>query len=299
MSYNLTVPKTKLSPEQKAEICARYAQGESSTALKNCFDVSTQAICYVLKINGVQTRTPKESHPINADKKSVFALYNSGEPMRQIAQEFGISRLAVSKILAEFGVKTRLTACEKQAIGELYQQGKDFAELGERFSCDPSSIGNALKSLGISARKGTPPAKALKSGCKQCSDCKKPKRLKSFYPLPGSATKTTPRCRQCSRAYLRKWREENPDLVRAQWRQSGSAKRARKRNAQGKHTLAEWRKLCAFYGNRCLCCNATGALTRDHIIPLSCGGGNDISNIQPLCISCNVAKGVKSTDYRP
>jgi 5-methylcytosine-specific restriction endonuclease McrA len=75
-------------------------------------------------------------------------------------------------------------------------------------------------------------------------------------------------------------------------------RRARKVAAGGSFTVAQWRELCARYGNACLCCKRKRKLTKDHIIPLSKGGSNDISNIQPLCLPCNLSKGVKTIDYR-
>jgi 5-methylcytosine-specific restriction endonuclease McrA len=54
------------------------------------------------------------------------------------------------------------------------------------------------------------------------------------------------------------------------------------------------------YGGRCLCCGRNDVtLTVDHIVPLVMGGSNDISNIQPLCRSCNCSKQAKNIDYRP
>ena len=39
-------------------------------------------------------------------------------------------------------------------------------------------------------------------------------------------------------------------------------------------------------------------LSVDHIVPLSLGGSNDISNIQPLCRACNSIKWAKIIDFR-
>ena len=57
--------------------------------------------------------------------------------------------------------------------------------------------------------------------------------------------------------------------------------------------------LCESYGNKCLACGDTEAvLEADHVVPLIKGGSDDISNIQPLCASCNRKKFVNIKDYR-
>jgi 5-methylcytosine-specific restriction endonuclease McrA len=95
----------------------------------------------------------------------------------------------------------------------------------------------------------------------------------------------------------RKWIKANPDKKRA----AVHRRRAREQAAEGSFTDAEWSALKAFYNHACLCCGKREPeirLTVDHVIPLEKGGSNFISNIQPLCASCNSAKGANSTDYR-
>lgn len=66
----------------------------------------------------------------------------------------------------------------------------------------------------------------------------------------------------------------------------------------GSHTESQWLALKYRYGYRCVKCQQLKPLTKDHIIPISRGGTNNISNIQPLCRECNSSKGKKIIDYR-
>lgn len=93
----------------------------------------------------------------------------------------------------------------------------------------------------------------------------------------------------------RKWYEANRETARA----ASHRRRARKLAAEGGFTAREFMRLCEMYGNICLCCGEEKSLTADHVIPLSKGGSNNISNIQPLCKLCNLRKYTKTTDYRP
>ena len=43
-------------------------------------------------------------------------------------------------------------------------------------------------------------------------------------------------------------------------------------------------------GGICKCCGSSLNLEYDHIVPYSCGGSSDVSNIQLLCQQCNRSK---------
>lgn len=78
-------------------------------------------------------------------------------------------------------------------------------------------------------------------------------------------------------------------------------RRARLFGNGNKITSEEWKTLLDFYGHKCLCCGKTEkevTITLDHVVPISKGGLNIIGNAQPLCLSCNSKKNVKTIDYR-
>ena len=61
----------------------------------------------------------------------------------------------------------------------------------------------------------------------------------------------------------------------------------------GTHTEAEWIAMLEAHGYRCVICGCipTGRPCKDHIIPISRGGSDSISNLQPMCRECNASKG--------
>ncbi len=174
---------------------------------------------------------------------------------------------------------------------------------------------------------------------KTCTKCGISKDARSFY---GRSGKPIAACKECTKAYMRKHREENYERVKEytdrsckkymlnhrdrareatkrwdarnrdkcreylkQWRKRNPEKdreyihrrRARKLVGGGSVGSSEWVDLCASYGNVCLNCGSS-SITIDHVVPLSKGGQHHISNVQPLCQSCNSQKGTKSIDYR-
>jgi len=101
--------------------------------------------------------------------------------------------------------------------------------------------------------------------------------------------------RERDRIRKMRWRHANPGKSR----EMGNRRRALELDADGDYTAKEWRRLCRFYDNRCLACGLKKKLEVDHVVPLTKGGSNDLSNLQPLCRSCNSKKGTKIIDYRP
>ena len=72
--------------------------------------------------------------------------------------------------------------------------------------------------------------------------------------------------------------------------------RKRANSYTSKANVRDW--VFTAYGEYCLCCGSNDDIQLDHIVPISKGGKNTLSNLQPLCKSCNVSKGTKTIDYR-
>lgn len=124
---------------------------------------------------------------------------------------------------------------------------------------------------------------------------------------------------EAAKEYQRRWRAKNTPKTSASWKKRNTERKAidpeyaktrleyrrsrtlRLKGVGGSHTVAEWEALKVATGNKCLCCGVSGdetELTRDHVLPITKGGTDNIDNIQPLCLSCNAKKQANHIDYR-
>ncbi|MBU4199641.1 MAG: HNH endonuclease [Verrucomicrobia bacterium] len=113
-------------------------------------------------------------------------------------------------------------------------------------------------------------------------------------------------CRKCGSHDFGTWTSASRGTVhhycRSCRRKRATEYTTRKLRNGGAHTRLEWLKKLDEY-DRCPRCNRPWRTiprrpdkryryvwTKDHIRPLTQGGTDDISNIQPLCYQCNSSK---------
>jgi 5-methylcytosine-specific restriction endonuclease McrA len=119
------------------------------------------------------------------------------------------------------------------------------------------------------------------------------------YKASEKVRNQTPECKAYHKAY---WQSPKGKIKLSVNQQKTRSKR---RGAEGNHTTEEWLALKEQFGNICLRCKRHESeldrvLEQDHVIPLTKGGSNWITNIQPLCHDCNGmgGKGIEIIDYR-
>ena len=98
-------------------------------------------------------------------------------------------------------------------------------------------------------------------------------------------------------AYRRNWKSSNRDKVCLYFHN-----RRIKGSIINDLTSEQWESIKKEHRFRCANCKRTEPeiqLTIDHIIPISKGGGNTKSNVQPLCLSCNLRKFTKILRFSP
>ncbi len=91
----------------------------------------------------------------------------------------------------------------------------------------------------------------------------------------------------------RKWKESNPERNNYNRRMENRLRKYRVKNAAGKFTVKEWESKVKEYNSCCAYCSQSiidDEITIDHVMPLSKSGTNNIDNLVPSCLPCNVRK---------
>ena len=127
-------------------------------------------------------------------------------------------------------------------------------------------------------------------------------RVRAFRAAnPGSVSETQRRWREAHVALRRelwqRWYKKNREQQVERSILANRVRRVRLRGAQlhGRHTTGEWREKVALLGGCCIYCGRDDLpLTRDHKVPISRGGSDDITNVVPACMPCNRRKKTKT-----
>ena len=100
-----------------------------------------------------------------------------------------------------------------------------------------------------------------------------------------------------NREAINKWKADykRTDKGKASAQRYKANRRSRKRSSPNTLTFNEWLEILREYNYRCAYCgiafDGKNRPERDHVIPVSKGGGNTKDNIVPSCRLCNAKKG--------
>lgn len=122
--------------------------------------------------------------------------------------------------------------------------------------------------------------------------CKNKDCNKEFLPSLKHKNQQTYCSINCRYKWNRKWINKT-EYAKAKKRFEVSERKIKSRANGGKFTKEEWELMKKEYHFSCNCCGRKEpaiVLTKDHIIPISKNGRHEASNIQPLCLECNVKK---------
>ena len=220
------------------------------------------------------------------------------------------------------GLQTYCVACQNANPRPKYRGFKICSRCHESLPLEffgktsraPSFVESACKQCKRPADLANARRRAAEGGeCVQekfCPHCGQTRPAAAFYRYSLARDGLGRWCSECQKAYGRERRRGGGARIKAldrrNYRRNGDHNREAaklrahmRRVAGGAFTAEEWRNLCSRYDGRCVACGALGALTIDHVVPVSWGGTNNIENIQPLCWACNSAKkNYHATDYR-
>lgn len=160
--------------------------------------------------------------------------------------------------------RAKCRVCQKEYDRKRYAAGKKKPSKAKKPNTDPTIL-------------------------KDCTGCgtSLPATLTYYHKLKRGKYGLDPSCKTCRAIQKKVAYRKNPAKYRDRWRKH---KRDRA-GMSGSHSEQEWLDLQEHYGYKCVICNEPKPLTRDHIIPVTRGGSDNIENIQPACQECNSRKG--------
>jgi len=103
-----------------------------------------------------RTSRTKRPRPLTGDRLAeVIRRYESGETLKKIATDLGVSRTFLSGQLAKAGVQTRqhpMRDDEIRLASHLYRQGNSLASIATRLGYAKATVSRTLRDAGVAIR---------------------------------------------------------------------------------------------------------------------------------------------------
>jgi hypothetical protein len=108
------------------------------------------------RVNGVDPRLYQMNRQLSpAERSELVELYRSGKNTYELARQFGIHRVTVSRMLRHAGVEMRnqgLSAKQIDDAAKLYEEGNSLTRIGVHFSVDHGTVWRQLRKRGVKMR---------------------------------------------------------------------------------------------------------------------------------------------------
>lgn len=103
----------RLSPQERADLVARYRAGEDTPALSREYGISKCGLIHLLRQDGVAMRKQAMT---SVDAKQAALLYESDMSIAEIVEQIGYSYSTVRKSLHERGVAMRPKGIKRSSM---------------------------------------------------------------------------------------------------------------------------------------------------------------------------------------
>ena len=142
-----------LTPEQEAQLVARYQRGDSGSLLGRLYGVSGTVVYGTLRRHGITPRSPSEARRVLSPQQEQFAvrLYQRQWTPKRIAATLGCSGTTVRRALQRHAVPIRTRWDANVQRGQLQLTARQEATIVRRYQRERISMQAVGATLGVSS----------------------------------------------------------------------------------------------------------------------------------------------------
>ena len=157
----------RINDDIRENVATEYKNGISVTLLMQKYNLGKTTIYRILRENNidrVRVETPKKKETVvtkmsREQQDEIISCYENGKYIKEIAKEYGITKVTVTKVLKANGIeikrfirKSQFSDEEIKKMYELYTSGLTLQDLGNMYRVDKTEIPFLFDKFGYKRR---------------------------------------------------------------------------------------------------------------------------------------------------